>query len=88
MSVGGSSVISTDCPRPARKMLRTVDGPLLHIITKAYNLHMFLSLANLKIHKILKNSSTRCKITQLSTYMLCSVRTQRAASQTGHKHRI
>ncbi len=56
---GGPLVISTDCPRPAWKTLRTVDDPLLYVITKASHLHMFLSLANLNIQKVLKHSSTR-----------------------------
>ncbi len=33
-----------------KKTLRT-DGPLLRIVTKAYHLHLFLSLANLNIKK-------------------------------------
>ncbi len=41
-----------------KKMLRTVDGPLLRVVTKAYHLHMFLSLANLNIQKSLKHSNT------------------------------
>ncbi len=63
-----------------KKMLRTVDGPLLRVVTKAYHLHMFLSLANLNIQKSLKHSNTRRGKTQLSTRAPCSVRMQRAAS--------
>ncbi len=33
-----------------KKTLRT-DGPLLRVVTKAYHLHLFLSLANLNIQK-------------------------------------
>ncbi len=54
-----------------KKMLRTVDGPLLHVVTKAYHLH--LSLANLKIQKSLKHSNTRRGKAQLSTCVPCSV---------------
>ncbi len=38
-------------------MLRTVDGPLLRVVTKAYHLHVFFSLANLNIQKSLKHSN-------------------------------
>ncbi len=50
-----------------KKTVRTVDGPLLHIVTKAYQLHVFLSLANLNIQKSLKHSNTRSGKAQLST---------------------
>ncbi len=39
-----------------KKTIRTVDGPLLHVVTKAYHLHVFLSLANLNIQNSLKHS--------------------------------
>ncbi len=43
-----------------KKSLRTVDGPLLRVVTKAcqlliYQLHMFLTLANLNIKNSLKH---------------------------------
>ncbi len=40
-----------------KKMLRTVDGPLLRVVMTAYNLHVFFSLANLNIQKSLKHSN-------------------------------
>ncbi len=43
-------------------MPMSVDGPLLCVITKAYHLNVFLSLANLNIQEIVKHSnSRRCK---------------------------
>ncbi len=43
----------------SKKTLSTVDGPLLCVVTKAYHLHVFLSLANLNIEKSLKYSNKR-----------------------------
>ncbi len=63
-----------------KKRLRTVDRPLLRIVTKAYHLHVFLSLANLKIQKNLKHSNARSRKAELSTCAQCSMRMQRAAS--------
>ncbi len=61
-----------------KKKFRTVDGPLLHVVMKAYNLHLFFSLDNLNNQKILKHSNTRLGKAQLSTRAPCSVHTQRA----------
>ncbi len=66
-------------------MIRTVDGPLLSVITKAYHLHVFLSLANLNIQKSLKHSNTRLRKAQMSTRAPCSVCTQRATSHGQHR---
>ncbi len=67
-----------DLIRPKKK-LRTVDGPLLHVVTTAYHLHLFLSLANLNIQKSLKLSNKRREKAQMSTHQPSSVRTQRAS---------
>ncbi len=64
----------------SKKTLRTVDGPLLCVFTKAYYLQVFLSLANLNIQKSLKHSNTRRGKAQLSARAPCSVLMQRAAS--------
>ncbi len=64
-----------------KKTLRTVDGPLLHVIMTTYNFHMFFSLVNLNIQKILKHSNTRLGKAQLSTRAPCSVRTQRVSQR-------
>ncbi len=69
-----------DLNRQPKKTLRTVDGPLLRFIKKAYHLHVFLSLANLNIQKSLKHSNTRRGKAQTSARVPCSVHTQRAAS--------
>ncbi len=69
-----------DLNRQPKKTLRTVDGPLLRFIKKAYHLHVFLSLANLNIQKSLKHSKTRRGKAQTSARAPCSVHTQRAAS--------
>ncbi len=53
--------ISTDWPRPAEKDIRTVGRPMLYVVTKAYQLHVFLSRANLNFQESLKHSSTGCK---------------------------
>ncbi len=68
-----------------KKTLRTVDGPLLCIVTKAYQLHVFLSLANLNIQKSLKHSNTRRGKAELSTHAPCSVHTQRASHGPQHR---
>ncbi len=67
-----------DLIRPKKK-LRTVDGPLLRVVTTAYHLHVFLSPANLNIQKSLKHSNKRRGKAEMSTHELCSVRTQRAS---------
>ncbi len=61
-------------------MIRTVDGPLLNVVTKAYHLHVFLSLSSLNIQTSLKHSNTRLRKAQMSTRAPCSVCTQRATS--------
>ncbi len=50
-----------------KKTFRTVDGPLLHVVTKDYHLHVFLSLSNLNIKKSLKHSNTSRGKAELST---------------------
>ncbi len=45
---------------------------VLRVVTKAYQLHMCLSLANSSIQTSLKHSSTKCERTQLSACALCS----------------
>ncbi len=66
-----------------KKMLRTIDdGPLLCVVTKAYHLHVFLSLANLNIQKSLKCSNKRRGQAQMSTCAPCSVSTHSRVSQT------
>ncbi len=50
-------------------MLRTVDGPLLRVLTKPYY-HVFLSLANLNIQKILKHSNTRRRKAEPSSLLV------------------
>ncbi len=60
-----------------KKMLRTVDGPLLHIVTKAYQFHVFLSLANVYIQKSLKHSNTRLGKAQLAHRVQCTRREPR-----------
>ncbi len=59
-----------------KKTLRTVDGPLLCIVTKAYHLHVFLSLGNLNIQKSLKHSNKRCEKFKwvLASRVLCTRR--------------
>ncbi len=66
-------------------MLRTVDGPLLRVVTKAYHLHVFLSLANLNIQKSLKHSNTRRGKAQMSPRAPCSVQTQRDSMDSNTK---
>ncbi len=63
-----------------KKTLRTGDWPLLCVVTKAYHLQVFFSLANLKILKSLKHSNKRRGKAQLITRAPCSVHTQRATS--------
>ncbi len=53
---GGGQLTGRGQPK---KMHRTVDGPLLRVVTKANHWHVFLSLANLNIQKILKHSNIR-----------------------------
>ncbi len=53
------------------RTLRTVEGPLLLVVTKAYHLHVFLSLANLNIQKSLKHSNTRRGKAELNTRAPC-----------------
>ncbi len=60
-----------------KKMLWTVDRPLLLVVTMAYHLHKFFSLANLNIQKSLKHSNTRRVKAELSTRAPCSVCTHR-----------
>ncbi len=59
-----------------KKTLRTVDGPLLCIVTKACHLHVFLSLGNLNIQKSLKHSNKRCEKFKwvLASRVLCTRR--------------
>ncbi len=69
-----------------KKMLRTIDGPLLCIFMKAYHLHVFLSIANLKIQKSLKHSNTRRGKAKLSSLLTRHVRcTRREARLTYSK---
>ncbi len=60
-----------------KKTLRTVDGPLLRVVVKAYHLHVFFSLANLNIDRSLKHSNARCRNAELSTRSSCSCRQPR-----------
>ncbi len=72
-SRGGAPVISTTGRGQPEKTFRTVDGPLLHIVMKAYHLHVFLSLANLNMQNSLKHSNIRRGKAELSTGAMCSV---------------
>ncbi len=72
---GGGGPISTDWLRPAWNDTQN-RWPLLSVVTKAFHLHVFLSLANWNIQKNLKHSNK----TRKSTLVPCSVQTHRAAS--------
>ncbi len=67
-----------------KNTLRTADGPLLRVVTKAYHLHMFLSLANLNIQKSLKHSDTRCRKAQRAVF---GAHAESLVSQTARANR-
>ncbi len=65
-----------------KKTLRKVDGKLLRVVTRAYHLHVFLSLANLNIQKSLKHSNKRRGKAQISIRAVFSAYTESRVSWT------
>ncbi len=69
--------ILTDWPRPAEKDIRTVGRPMLYVVTKAYQLHVFFKPCQFKLSREFKAFKHR---TQKST-IRCA---HRAASHRQH----